>query len=64
MRWKDDVEDLGVVNWRAKAQDRDGWRKFLRRPRPTEDCSANNNTNNNNNNTFLRPIRVDARSKA
>jgi hypothetical protein len=32
MRWLDDVEDLsnmGVVNWRAKAQERDGWRKCL-----------------------------------
>jgi hypothetical protein len=29
--WMDDVEDLrnlGVDNWRAKVQERDGWRKF------------------------------------
>jgi hypothetical protein len=24
-----DLRNLGVVNWRAKAQERDGWRKFL-----------------------------------
>jgi hypothetical protein len=33
MRCMDGVEkdprNLGVVNWRAKAQERDGWRKFL-----------------------------------
>jgi hypothetical protein len=32
MRWMDGVEkdlrNLGVVNWRAKAQETDGWRKF------------------------------------
>jgi hypothetical protein len=32
MRWMDGVEtdlrNLGVVNWRTKAQERDGWRKF------------------------------------
>jgi hypothetical protein len=32
MRWMNGVEkdmrNLGVVNWRAKAQERDGWRKF------------------------------------
>jgi hypothetical protein len=32
MRWMDGVEkdlrSLGVVNWRAKAQERNGWRKF------------------------------------
>jgi hypothetical protein len=32
MRWTDGVEDirsLGVVNWKAKAQERDGWGKIL-----------------------------------
>jgi hypothetical protein len=33
MRWIDGVEkdlrSLGVVNWKAKAQERDGWRKFF-----------------------------------
>jgi hypothetical protein len=33
MRWMDGVEkdlrSLGVVNWRARAEERDGWRKFL-----------------------------------
>jgi hypothetical protein len=33
MRWMDGVEkvlrNLGVVNWKRKAQERDGWRKFL-----------------------------------
>jgi hypothetical protein len=33
MRWTDGVEndlrDLGVVNWRSKAQEDDSWRKFL-----------------------------------
>jgi hypothetical protein len=33
MSWMDGVEkdlrNLGVVNLRAKAQERDGWRKFL-----------------------------------
>jgi hypothetical protein len=33
MRWMDDVKkdlrNLDVVNWRAKTQERDGWRKFL-----------------------------------
>jgi cobyric acid synthase len=33
MRWMDGVEkdlkNLGVVNWRAKAQERDDWRKFI-----------------------------------
>jgi hypothetical protein len=31
MRWMDSVEDLrnlGVVNWKTKAQERDGWRNF------------------------------------
>jgi hypothetical protein len=34
MRWMDGVEkdmrNLDMVNWRAKAQERDGWRKFLK----------------------------------
>jgi hypothetical protein len=33
MRWMDGVEkdlrNLGVVNWRARAEEIDGWRKFL-----------------------------------
>jgi hypothetical protein len=33
MRWVDGVEkylrNLGVINWKTKAQERDGWRKFL-----------------------------------
>jgi hypothetical protein len=33
MRWMDSVEkdlgNLGVVNWKTKAQEQDGWRKFL-----------------------------------
>jgi hypothetical protein len=33
MRWMDSVEkdmrNLGVVNWKTKAQERNGWRKFL-----------------------------------
>jgi hypothetical protein len=32
MRWMDGVEkdlrNLGTVNWRTKAQDRDGWKTF------------------------------------
>jgi hypothetical protein len=32
-RWMDGVEkdlrNLGMVNWKTKAQERDGWRKFL-----------------------------------
>jgi hypothetical protein len=30
MRWMDDkdLRNLGMVNWKIKAQDRDGWRKF------------------------------------
>jgi hypothetical protein len=30
--WMDGAEDLrnlSVVNWKTKAQERDGWRKFL-----------------------------------
>jgi hypothetical protein len=33
MRWMDGVErdlrNMGVVNWKTKAQERDGWRKCL-----------------------------------
>jgi hypothetical protein len=33
MRWTDDVEkdlrNLGVVDWKRKAQERDDWREFL-----------------------------------
>jgi hypothetical protein len=40
MRWMDGVEkdlkNLGVVNWRAKTQDRDGWRKFLEQAKTHE----------------------------
>jgi hypothetical protein len=32
IRWMDGVEkdtrNLGVVNWKTKAQERDGWRNF------------------------------------
>jgi hypothetical protein len=49
MRWivgvERDLRSLGVVNWKAKGQERDGWS----RPRPTKGCRANNNNNNNNN---------------
>jgi hypothetical protein len=35
MRWVDGVKkalrNLGVVNWKSKAQERNGWRKFLER---------------------------------
>jgi hypothetical protein len=24
-----DLRNLGVVNWKTKAQERDGWRKFV-----------------------------------
>jgi hypothetical protein len=48
MRWIDvmekDLRNLGVVNWKIKAQERDGWRKS--RPRPTNGCANNNNNNN------------------
>jgi hypothetical protein len=33
MRWTDGVEknlrNLDLVNWKTKAQERDGWRRFL-----------------------------------
>jgi hypothetical protein len=28
-----DLRNLDIVNWRAKAQERDGWRKFLEQPK-------------------------------
>jgi hypothetical protein len=35
MRWMEDVEkdmrNLRVFNWKAKAQEQDGWRRFLER---------------------------------
>jgi hypothetical protein len=40
MRWMDGVEkdlmNLDVVNWKAKAEERDGWRKFLERAKTHE----------------------------
>jgi hypothetical protein len=40
MRWIDGVEydlrSLGVVNWKAKAQEKDGWRKFLEQAKTHE----------------------------
>jgi hypothetical protein len=39
MRWMDGVDglrNLGVVNWRAKAQERDSWRKFLEQAKTHE----------------------------
>jgi hypothetical protein len=39
IRWMDGVEglrNLGVVNWRATAQDRDRWRKFLEQAKTHE----------------------------
>jgi hypothetical protein len=40
MRWTDGVEEelrsLGVVNWKAKAQERDGWRKILEQAKTHE----------------------------
>jgi hypothetical protein len=33
MRWisgvEKDLKSLGVVNWKTRAKERDGWRKFL-----------------------------------
>jgi hypothetical protein len=26
---EENLRNLGVINWRANAQERDGWRKFL-----------------------------------
>jgi hypothetical protein len=37
-----DLRSLGVVNWKAKAQERDGWRKFLEQAKTHEGFSANN----------------------
>jgi len=43
-RWIDgvrkDTEKLGVRNWRARARDRDDWRRLLSRPRPCMGCSV------------------------
>jgi hypothetical protein len=39
MKWMDGVKDLrnlGVVNWRAKAQERDGCRRFLEQAKTHE----------------------------
>jgi hypothetical protein len=38
---------LDVVNWKTKAQEWDGWRKFLEqaKPRPTKGCSDDNDNN-------------------
>jgi hypothetical protein len=49
MRWMDGVEDLrnlDVVNWKPKAQKRDGWRTFLQQTKTHKYCSANNNVVN------------------
>jgi hypothetical protein len=34
---------LGVVNWKAKAQKQDGWRKVLEQAKTQKGWSANNN---------------------
>jgi hypothetical protein len=48
IRWINGVDknlrDMGLVNWKTKAQERDGWRKYFRL---TKVSSANNNDNNN-----------------
>jgi hypothetical protein len=40
MRWMDGVEkcfrNLGVVNWKTKAREQDGWRKFLEQAKTHE----------------------------
>jgi hypothetical protein len=40
IRWIDGVEkdlrSFGVVNWKAKTQDRDGWRNFLEQAKTRE----------------------------
>jgi hypothetical protein len=40
MSWMDGVENdlrnLGVVNWRSKAEERDSWRKFLEQAKTYE----------------------------
>jgi hypothetical protein len=48
------LRSLGVVNWRARAQEGDGWRKFLEQAKAQKGCSANNNNNNNNNNRVYK----------
>jgi hypothetical protein len=37
---KEDVARLGRRNWKVAALNRKGWRKLLKRPRPTLGCSA------------------------
>jgi hypothetical protein len=48
MTWMDDMEkdlmNLGVVNWKTKDQEQDGWRNFKNRPRFSKGCSANSST--------------------
>jgi hypothetical protein len=49
MIWIESVEkvlrNLGVVNWRAKTEERDGWRKLLEQAKTQINCSGNNNNN-------------------
>jgi hypothetical protein len=49
MRWMDGVEkdlrNLCVVNWKTKAQERNGWRKFSEQAKTHKGLSANNNNN-------------------
>ena len=44
IRWLEDViadlRRMGISGWMEKARNRDRWRGSLRRPRPTEGCSA------------------------
>jgi hypothetical protein len=56
---KMDQRNLGVVNWRAKAQERDGWRKFLKQaktpqrievPMMMHDDDDDDDDDDNNNN--------------
>jgi hypothetical protein len=60
VRWTDgvqkDLRNLGVVNLKTKAQERDGWRQSLQQ---VKGCSVNttattttNNNNNNNNRLY------------
>jgi hypothetical protein len=43
-----DLRNLGVVNWKTKAKEQYGWRRFLEQVKTTKDFSTNNNNNNNN----------------
>jgi hypothetical protein len=55
------LRSLGVVNWNIKAQERDGWRKFLDQAETTKCCSDDDdddNNNNNNNNLLSRCLQV------